>query len=206
MKKAKINIEGLYQLKKQDLNKCAIVAAKAFLTDPACEFLFSSKLTYEALYEYFLVIFKALYSKMYIFADSENINGFIIITQIKNSKLSLYDFIKAGGTKVILSQGIGIILKSLNYESNCIEIRNKIAHENDWHIFQFGVSPEKQGSRVGSSIIKPVLKWVASQNVACYLETHKKVNVEIYKHLGFDLKSIDTLPNKKVEQYAMLKI
>lgn len=205
MKKTRLDIEGLYQLKKEDLSKCAVVAAKAFETDPACNFLFESKLKYDALYEYFLVVFKALYNKMYIFADSKDVNGFIIITQIKNSNLSLLDFLKAGGIKIILKQGLGIVLNSLNYESNCIEIRDRIINRNDWHIFQFGVSPEKQGSGIGSKIIKPVLNWIEQQKVGCYLETHKKINVEIYKHLGFNIKSIDTLPNTKTEQYAMLK-
>ncbi len=45
-------------------------------------------------------------------------------------------------------------------------------------VFQFGVSPEKQGNGTGSKIIKPVLKWIESQNVACYLETHKQINIE----------------------------
>lgn len=204
MKKQEVNIDGLYQIKKEDLKRCADVAAKAFLNDKACKFLLSSKLTYESLYDYFLVIYKTIHNKMYMFAESENADGFIIIAQIENSEISVWDFIKAGGLKIIFSHGLGLLFRSLKYQENCIKIRNKIISPNTWYVFQFGVSPDKQGKGLGSKIIKPALDWLDSQKVSCYLETHKEVNVEIYTHLGFLLKSTDTLPNSNEKQFAML--
>lgn len=205
MKKEELHIDGLYQLKEEDLKRCADVAAQAFINDETSKFLLSSNLTYKSLYNYYLVIYKAIYNKMYMFAESENIDGFIIITSVKDSVITIWDFFKAGGLKIILSQGLGILFRSLEYENNCISIRNKIIPANTWYILQFGVSPAKQGMGVGSKTIKPVLKWLDSKNASCYLETHKDVNVDIYNRFGFSLKSVDTLPNSEKKQFAMLR-
>lgn len=205
MKKQEPNIKGLYKIKRKDIEKCAKTAAQAFLDDESSKFILSSKLTYKTLYDFYLVIYKGLYNKMYLFSESENIDSFIIIAPIKNSELSLWDFIKAGGLKLIFSNGLSFVLRSLNYEKNCIKIRKNIVTSNDWYIFQFGVTPAKQGIKMGSSIMKPILSWLDSEKIACYLETQKDVNVDIYNHFGFVLKSVDTLPSTNIKQFAMLR-
>lgn len=205
MKKQELNINGIYRIKKKDLKKCAEVAALAFIEDESSKFLFATKLTYKSLYEFYFVIYNTIYNKMYMFAESENIDGFIIISPINNAELSLWDFVKAGGLKVIFSQGLDFLLRLISYEKNCIKIRKKFVSANDWYILQFGVNPAKQGMGLGSKIMKPVLDWFDSKKIACYLETQKDVNVDIYNHFGFHLKSIDTLPNKNIKQFAMLR-
>lgn len=199
------NIKGMYRIQKKDLEKCAKTAAQAFIGDESSKFLLASKLTYENLYDFYSIIYKALYNKMYMFSESENINGFIIISPIKNSELSLWDFIQAGGLKLIFTLGLDFVLRSLNYEKNCIKIRKNFVSSDDWYIFQYGVSPEKQGIGLGSKIMKPVLSWFDSKGIACYLETQKEINVDIYNHFGFALKSTDTLPNMSTKQFAMLR-
>lgn len=205
MTKQEPSINGIYRIKKSDLKKCAQVAAKAFLDDESSKFLLSTKLTGEFLFQFYFVLYKAIYEKMYMFADSENINGFIIFSPLENAEISLWDFIKAGGLKIIFSAGLDFMLRSLEYEKNCINIRRNFVSPADWYIFQFGVTPEKQGIGLGSKIIQPVLNWFDSKNIVCYLETQKDINVDIYNHFGFILKSIDTLPKKSIKQFAMLR-
>lgn len=205
MKKQEVNIDGLYQIKKEDLKRCAEVAAKAFIEDESSKFLLDSKLNYQSLYEFYLVIYNAIYNKMYMFSESENIDSFIIIAPVKNSEVSLWDFVQAGGLKLIFSNGLDFVLRSLNYEENCVKIRKKLVTSKDWYIFQFGVTPAKQGIGLGSKIMKPILNWFDLENISCYLETQKDVNVDIYNHFGFVLKSIDTLPNKSIKQFSMLR-
>ena len=205
MKKEELNIEGLYKIQKKDLKRCAQVAAGAFLDDESSKFLFSSKLTYRALYDYYLLIYKAAYGKMHMFADCKNIDGFIIIAPIKSSELSLWDCIKTGGLKALLSLGTRVIIKSLEYENHCIKIRSKFASPESWYVFQFGVAPTKQGQGLGSRTMKPFLNWIDSKKIACYLETNKACNVDMYNHFGFSLKEETTLPKKNVSQFAMLR-
>jgi hypothetical protein len=205
MKKTEPIIEDIYRITENDLERCAKVAADAFIDDESSKFLLSSKLTKKNLYEFYAVLYKAVYKKMYMFADCENLNGFIIFSPLNNAEITLWEFIKAGGLKVIFSIGLNLVLRSLEYERNCVNIRKKFISPSDWYLFQFGVAPLKQGMGLGSKIIKPVLNWFDSQKIACYLETHKNVNVEIYSHLGFSLKDVGSLPNKYIKQFAMLR-
>lgn len=205
MKNQEPNISGIYRIHKTDLKKCADVAAQAFIEDESSKFLLGSKLNYKSLYEFYLVIYNAIYNKMYMFSESKNIDSFIIIAPIKNSELSLSDFLLAGGLKLIFSNGLDFVLRSLNYEKNCIKIRKKIVSSDDWYIFQFGVLPAKQGIGLGSKVMRPILNWFDLEKITCYLETQKDVNVEIYSHFGFVLKSTDTLPSKSIKQFAMLR-
>lgn len=69
----------------------------------------------------------------------------------------------------------------------------------------FVVLPEMQGGGLGSSLIKPVLNVLDSQNIPLYLETHKVVNTEIYKHLGFNMVDVSVIPGTNISQYAMLR-
>ncbi len=206
MKKEDLNIDGLYKIQKNDLIKCADVAARAFLDDESSKFLLSSKLTYKSLFEYYSILYKATYNKMYMFAESDKIEGFIIVAPVKNSQLSLWDCIKAGSIRELLSLDVGILIRSLKYEQNCIRIRNKIASKDTWYIFQFGVHPDRQGCGLGSKTMKPFLCWLDSKKAECYLETQKAKNVDMYNHFGFSLKSIDKLPKRKEEQFAMLRV
>lgn len=205
MNEKKLKLEELYRIKKDDLEKLANVAAQAFIDDESSRFLLASKLTIKTLYDYYLVIYKALYKKMYLFADSKNIDGFIIIAPVENSVITIFDFIKAGGLNIIFSQGLGLVFRSLKYENNNIRIRKKIIKPDTWYIFQFGVLPDKQKMGLGSKTMKPFLKWLDSQKLSCYLETQKECNVDIYAHFGFSLKSTDTLPNGDKKQFAMLR-
>ena len=119
--------------------------------------------------------------------------------------MSVWDCLSAGALKIIFSQGLGIVFRSLEYEKNCNKTREGIASSDSWYIFQFGVLPDKQGMKLGSKIIKPVLRWFDEEKIPCYLETQKDVNVCIYNHLGFLLKMIGTLPDKKMSQFAMFR-
>lgn len=205
MKRQEINIDGLYKIKEKDLEKCAKVAALAFLDDESSKYLLASNLTYEALYNYYLVIYKAAYKQMYMFAESNSIDGFIILTPAAKAELSIWECVKAGALKILFSEGFEIMLRSLEYERNCAKMRNRIALADSWYIFQLGIIPEKQGRKLGSKIIKAVLSWMDCKNLTCYLETQKYVNVSIYNHFGFSLKAVGTLPDKKRYQFAMFR-
>ncbi len=205
MQKEELSIKGLYKITQKDLERCANVAAQAFLDDESSKFLLSSTLTLKTLYEYYLLILKTAHTKMYMFADCFEINSFIVIAPITNADLSIWDCIMSCGLMPVINLGFKIIQRSLEYEKNCIKLRTGIVSNDCWYIFQFGVLPEKQGKKFGSKIIKPVLSWFDSKKIVCYLETQKVVNVEIYSHLGFSLKGTNVFSDNKIKQFGMLR-
>ncbi|MCD7878595.1 MAG: GNAT family N-acetyltransferase [Candidatus Gastranaerophilales bacterium] len=203
--KNKLIIKELYKIEKKDIKRCAEIAAKAFIDDNSCRFILAANLTFKSLYDFHLMLYKSAFDRMYMFSESEKINSLIIITPLKNAELSILKCIKEGALKIIFSQGAGIALRAFHYEQNCIKMHNKFATKGSWYIFQFCVVPEEQGKKLGSKTLCPILKWMDSNNINCCLETHKTVNVEIYKHFGFSLKTVNTLPMNNGYQYAMYR-
>ena len=205
MNKEILNLKGLYTVQKKDLKTCADVAARALLDDPSSRYLLKQNLTRQKLAKYYLNAFKALYDEAYILATSEDIEGIIILMPPGKTSVSARRFIEAGGLKLPFSVGFGILSRSIEYENNNCRIRQSVCSDETWFIFEFGVAPEKQGQGFGSVLMKPFLSWLDERHLPCYLETHRKKNVDLYTHYGFQLKATDTLPDKKHTQYGMLR-
>ncbi|OOM73653.1 hypothetical protein CLPUN_44070 [Clostridium puniceum] len=206
MKGEQIYLKGLYRVQKKDLEKCADVATAALLNDPSSKYLLKHNLTYQKLYKYFLTIYRAMYKHSYIFAPSESIEGVLALTSPQNMSPSSVDYISAGILKLQFTIDIGILFRSIKYKSNCERIQQMISTNNAWYVFQFAITPKKQGLGLGSKLMKPFLNYLDKNQLPCYLETHKEKNVDLYTHYGFSLKSVDTLPDKKNKQYSMIRI
>jgi len=50
-----------------------------------------------------------------------------------------------------------------------------------------------------------MLKVADEKNYPCYLETHDKENVEIYKKYGFRVVSEEVIPGTNITQFNMLR-
>lgn len=201
----KFFINGLKQAEKKDLEQCANIAALAFLDDPSSIFLFKNELCYKSLFDFYLILYKSIFNKMNIYINEDNFSGFIITSSIKKSIITIADFIKNGGNKIIYKHGLGLVKRSLSFEHNNILIRKNFINTNDWYIMQFGVNPSKQKCGIGSKLMKPLINWFDENYINCYLETFKDVNIKIYNHYGFELKYTGFIPDKSRKQYAMLR-
>lgn len=200
-----LELEGLYRVQKQDLKRCAEVAARAFIDDPSSEYLLNRNLSCTKLYRYYLTSFKALYSDALLWAPNKDIEGLIILMPPGKSSVSARKFIESGGLLLPISVSFGILSRSLEYESNNQKIRQSVYPSETWYIFQFAVAPEKQGMGIGSILLRPFLNWLDERHLPCYLETHKEKNIDLYVHYGFTLNKTETLPDRKQKQYAMLR-
>lgn len=56
-----------------------------------------------------------------------------------------------------------------------------------WYLFTLGVSPNSQGSGLGSALLEPILDAATKQDLPIYLETHHAANVRFYQNRGFRL-------------------
>lgn len=83
-------------------------------------------------------------------------------------------------------------------------------HEQDvpaqhWYLMILGVEPERQGQGVGGRLIQPVLARADSDQLPCYLETMKEINVTFYRKHGFAVVSEGEIPDEGGPHYWTMR-
>lgn len=74
-----------------------------------------------------------------------------------------------------------------------------------YHLVVIVIDKQIRGSGAFRELISPVLRESDMEKIPILIETHKKSNVDIYKHFGFEV--IKEFSDKKVEfrQYCMIR-
>ena len=82
------------------------------------------------------------------------------------------------------------------YDNLCKEKHREHANFPHYYLYNLAVHPDHQKKGNASKLLKPVLKILDQQGLACYLETSER-NIPFYEHFGFrvvdkvDLKDFD---------------
>ncbi len=63
-----------------------------------------------------------------------------------------------------------------------------------WYLMVLGVQPPEQGTGMGTSLMRPVMRRADEDGLPCYLETGTEVNVRFYSRRGFEVVSEGNLP------------
>ncbi len=196
---------ALYSVQKTDLKKCAELMARAFRTDPAIRYLLGGTEQGENDWRYFHTVLKSVFGKSVMLSGDKEQNELLVLFPPSLKAVPTIPFFINGGAKLSALFEKGLLLRSMRYEANCQRMKESIASKDTWYCMCFVVSPEWQGQGRGSRLMKSALKALDAQNISLYLETHKAVNVEIYKHLGFATKAASYIPKTEILQYGMLR-
>jgi GNAT superfamily N-acetyltransferase len=65
------------------------------------------------------------------------------------------------------------------------ELDGRAPREPHWHLSLLGVAPERQGTGIGSALLRPVLERCDREVRAAYLETSRAANLRFYERHGF---------------------
>jgi GNAT superfamily N-acetyltransferase len=65
------------------------------------------------------------------------------------------------------------------------ELDSRAPREPHWHLSLLGVEPERQGTGIGSALLRPVLDRCDRGRRSAYLETSKEANLRFYERHGF---------------------
>lgn len=98
-----------------------------------------------------------------------------------------------------------VIGRMLSYETYAMKLKRKYNGNEDWYIYNLTVLHHEQGKGIASKLLKPMLEYCDRIKTPVYLETNKEMNVDIYKHFGFEVALQGNVPKSDVEHYAMLK-
>ncbi len=194
----------LYFVQKTDLKKCARLMASAFSLDPSIRHLLGGTTQGQNDWRYFHTVLKSVFGKSIMLSNDSELNELLVLFPPKLKAVPTIPFFINGGAKLSALFEKGLLLRSVRYEANCKRMKEQIVSKEMWYCMCFVVSPELQGQGRGSRLIKSALAVLDEHNISLYLETHKAVNVEIYKHLGFEVEAITTIPKTEIVQYGML--
>ena len=194
-----------YCIKRKDLIAAAKVMAAAFTDDASIRYLLGGECEGKNDWKYFLCVLKAIYGKCVMLSSNEQINSLLILFPPQLKAVPTIPFMLNGGIDLCRYFGVSLYLRSLNYENNCQVIKSRYATPDTWYCMCFVVKPQLQGQGVGSRLIRPTLKILEENHFSLYLETHKAMNMEIYRHYGFDVVGDCKIPRTKIMQHSMLK-
>lgn len=195
----------LYTVRKSDLKKCAHLMACAFDNDPSIRYLLGGTEQGRNDWRYFHTVLGAVFGKCIMLSNDSELNDLLILFPPALKAVPTLPFLLNGGIKLPTLFEKGLLIRSLKYEANCKRMKEKIAPSDAWYCMCFVVKPELQGKGRGSRLIRSAIRALDCHRASLYLETHKYVNVELYKHLGFQVKASSPIPSTDIIQYGMLR-
>ena len=194
-----------YCVQQKDLIAAARVMAAAFYEDASIRYLLGGKGEGPQDWKYFHAVLRAVCGKCVMLSDDESINSLLILFPPELKAVPAVPFLRNGGLGLCRQFGAGLLLRSLRYENNCRAVKSRYVTPDTWYCMCFVVSPERQGQGLGSRLIRPVLDVLERHHIPLYLETHEAVNVQIYRHLGFETVGVSRIPKTDIQQYSMLR-
>ena len=195
---------GLYIAKPSDFETLINVAGKAYIDYPLHVYFYGGKYEEEGLKQAMRVNLYSMFDEGIIYADSEELNGFVILMPPVYTGIKTLSFVWNGGFWIIYGQGIKAFYRMVKFESFAMDLRKKYTNNEDWYLYNLCVHPNFQGKKISSKLIKPIINYFKMHKKICYLETNIDGNVPIYEHFGFKLLEKTTVPNSNVPHYAML--
>ena len=192
-------------VQKKDLAAAARVMAAAFSDDASIRYLLGGEKEGGSDWKYFLCVLKAVWGKCVMLSGDEQMSCLLILFPPRLKAVPAIPFLLNGGAALCRTFGAGLFLRSLNYENNCRAVKSRHVIAGTWYCMCFAVAPQRQGQGMGSRLIRPVLDVLERDGAPLYLETHKAVNVDIYRHFGFDTVGVSKIPGTDIVQHSMGK-
>ncbi|MBU1145376.1 MAG: GNAT family N-acetyltransferase [Firmicutes bacterium] len=193
------------KVKANDLKKASIIFANAMYNDPLHSHFFPNENSrYKKLVQLFMFKLKLDFKNLYTTSDS--LEGFVIWKDSKERRLkfSFIDLIKGGLMTIIV--GLSPILKMVRYQKWITRLHKLYLKDPYCCLDLLVISPPFQGKGFSTTLIKPKLLHLSSNNEVAFLETQNAQNVDIYEHYGFKLIYQEKLINTKITSYGMIKI
>ena len=212
-KDAKLNIQKEEILPKEkknkhflekDIKKAANVLTESFFDYPTYSFSLPNpekrKKKLQVLFE-ILVKYSIKYSEIY--ATSKNLEG-IMLCMPPNNNISNWKMIKCGALRIPFRLGIRFITQQDIIDKIQDKLREKHANFPHTYLWAIGVVPDSQKKGFGTKLIRALLDDLKEKNEPCYLETGKKINVEIYRHFGFELVEDYHIDEINIDIFSMI--
>lgn len=205
-KKIELPDLGLYEVQKRDYDRAEKLITESFIDDPGVLFLLNSS-KYNPEIARHLHRFNLEYAGRYgkILASSENLEAITLWVHSSVKKTIIKDIICGG-----LSITRKMYKDFLKINKKYFDFSNTLHHRSikgpHWYLSSLTVDKDQQGKHFSSKVMQPFLDYCDKTGQACYLETHKEKNVQIYQHFGFTVAEKANMPGTQTPQWAMVRI
>lgn len=191
-----LDIPNLYAVDKKNIKVLESLLTECFQKDPLYQELIPDEATRERLLpELFECDLEEFFETCEIYADSEELNGIIVISDetkggniLKYFLEELHAYLKTN--RYLIKEDPSLktfynFIKGKEYLNS--KWTEEIHKDNRLHIIYLAVRPSMQHHGISSKLVGSVLEYAHEKGLVVSLETHNMKNVEIYQHYGFKL-------------------
>ena len=195
--------EHLYRMKQKDIEKFAECANRAYAGYPLFEEL-SADIDENVIRDLMRTKFGNIPDGAVALSTGDDVPAVSLFLPPGTKECGIRKYIGSGGSGLLRKIGrknAKFLLDSEEYDNSQ---RKRLTGGRGWYLEELHVDPRYRGRGLSSKLLYPMLEYLGRIGETCYLETHKKVNVEIYNHFGFGLMDSGIIPGTSVRQYAMI--
>jgi ribosomal protein S18 acetylase RimI-like enzyme len=198
-------VRGGYLIKAniEDLKRASNVFAKAMFKDPLHIYFFPNE-TSRFVKLIRLYRFKLKMDFKHLYTTADHFKGFVIWKSSKNnnSKYRIIDIVR--GAILILSIGLGPIIKMIKYQKWINRLHKRYLKKNYCCLDVLVINPSFQGQGISRSLVRPKIAELTMNDEIAFLETQNRKNVYLYEHFGFKLIYQERLPKTDIISYGMI--
>lgn len=205
--------DKLYRIQKKDLPKLEAMLYSCFADDPLYVTLIpDAEIRKKLMPELFKCDMDEFYETCEIFADSEEINGILVVSD----EAEPYDIFQysLSEAKALLQTDACLIKEDPSFKTLCNFVLGEDYLNSSWtdelnqdqriHIIYLAVDPKMQHHGIAAHLVNEAIKYADEHKLMLSLETHNKNNVEFYEQLGFSLYKV-VKKNFPLEQFCMIR-
>ncbi len=179
------------KISERELTHAAVILADAFEDDPLWRYLLSSFPDQRGMR---LKIYRALveieWTQGRLMGEGHPLKGVVMWKPHLTRKQPLLRRVRAllGMYRLITSTFLVMGLRATKVMFKFWQLERKHAKHPCYHLLMLAVSPSMQRKGIASKLLKPVLNLADTEGVGIYVDTAASRNVEMYEHLGFEVK------------------
>ena len=202
-----VDLNGtIERLSEEQVPRAVAMLTRAFRDDPKITHIFPERTAREMLSPC-LFEFELRYGMNYgdVYTTSPSVEGVAMWLPSANSGVTIWRAFRSGGLGLYLHLGKKIVDSLLSFSTLIDQYHKKHAPFPHYRLLYLGVDPEHQGRGCAGRLIRPMLDWLDSQKMPCYLTTQNEKNVSMYEHYGFMVVEQRTLPHTGIVHTVMLR-
>lgn len=203
----------LYRVMKKDLPKLEILLNKCFAHDPLYETLIPDPQVREKLMpELFHCDMDEFYETCEIFADSEELNGVLVVSD-EAEPYNIFQFYLTEA-RAALQTDTYLIKEDPSLKTLHNFLRGEDYLNSSWtdqlhqkqrlHIIYLAVDPKMQHHGIAAELMDEAIEYAKNHHMMISLETHNAKNLDFYKKFGFKVYGI-LEKNFDLKQYCLIR-